>query len=141
MKFKLILPIVFIFSLLFCYCDKPNYAPVLSAINAPDSLIRGDTLLYFIAITAIDPNGAGDIDSVYFVVTRPDTTSNNIHFPLNDMGQNGDSTAGDNRYSSGIQAPGPQSQLGNYVFTFYAKDKHGNKSNNPAAIITAYQRP
>ncbi len=141
MKLKILLPIVFIISVLFSVCDKPNYAPVLSDINAPDSLVRGDTLLYLIAITAIDPDGAGDIDSVYFIVTRPDSTSNNIHFPMNDQGQNGDSTAGDNRYSSGIQAPGPQSQLGNYTFTFYARDKHGNKSNNPAVIITAYQRP
>ena len=133
----LIIPII-IFLLFLVACDKHNNPPTLSEISVPDSLAKGDTLLYLVSALAIDPDGAGDIDSVYFIVTRPDSTSNGIHFAMNDRGELGDSVPGNNRYSTGIQAPAPQSQSGNYTFTFYARDKHGNNSNNPSAIITAY---
>jgi hypothetical protein len=138
MKKLIFLPIVFILLISYFACDKHNDPPTLSDISAPDSLMQGDTLLYSISILATDPDGRDDIDSVYFVVTRPDSTSNEIHFAMHDDGQNGDTTADDGRYTLGIQAPGLQNQSGDYIFTFYARDKHGNKSNNPSVIITAY---
>ncbi len=142
MKKVIFLPIVFIPFLFFISCEKKvvevQYAPVLYNVTAPDSLARGDTLIYLVSVMAFDPDGAGDIDSVYFISTKPDSTSNGNHFALNDDGQMGDETAGDNLYSSGIQSPPADAQLGNYIFTFYARDKNGNKSNNPTVTVTVY---
>lgn len=140
MQKKIIPPILLLLIALIFACDKKNDPPTLSDISAPDSLAKGSTDSAYIFITAIDPDGADDIDSVYFIVTRPDSTSNGLHFALNDDGQLGDSTANDNRYSTGILAPSTSAQTGDYKFTFYARDKHGNKSNNPAVTVTAYQR-
>jgi hypothetical protein len=138
LSYKSVGPIVFILLISYFACDKHNDPPTLSDISAPDSLMRGDTTAYLISVMAIDPDGAGDIDSVYFISTKPDSTSNGNHFALNDDGQIGDATAGDNLYSTYIQAPIPTAQLGNYIFTFYARDKHGNNSNNPTVTVTVY---
>ena len=115
-----------------------SYGPVLYDLVAPDSLQKGAPGLSYIFVTAFDLDGLADIDSVYFIVTRPDSTSNGLHFALHDDGQNGDSTSNDGRFSIGIQAPAQENQSGNYIFTFYAKDKQGNDSNHPKAYITAY---
>lgn len=137
---RIIPPILILLLSIIAACDKKNDPPTLSDVSAPDSLAKGSTDSAYIFITAIDPDGANDIDSVYFIVTRPDSTSNGYHFPLNDDGQLGDSTANDNRYSTGILAPASSAQTGDYIFTFYARDNHGHKSNNPSVTITAYQR-
>lgn len=112
--------------------------PTLSNAIGPDSLQRGSLDPAFIFIDAYDPDGLGDIDSVYFIVTRPNGSSNGIHFPMYDDGTSGDSVAGDGTYSTGIQAPDSSSQLGDYIFRFYSFDLEGNNSNNPEIIITAY---
>jgi hypothetical protein len=140
MQKKIIPPILILLISLIVACDKKNDPPTLSDVSAPDSMAQGSTDTAYISITAIDPDGADDIDSVFFIVTRPDTTSSGIHIPLNDDGQLGDSTANDNRFSTGILAPSSSVRSGDYIFTFYARDKHGNKSNNPQVTITAYQR-
>jgi len=123
---------------IFWSCSGQNHPPMLAGASAPDSLAKGDTLSYYIFISAFDPEGPDDIDSVYFVVTRPDGTPNPTHFGMHDDGMGGDSVAGDNRYTQGIQAPAPQNQSGDYIFTFNAFDKDNNKSNNPHVIITAF---
>jgi hypothetical protein len=140
MKKRIIPPIVFIILSFVVACDKHNDPPTLSDISAPDSLAKGSTDSAYISITAIDPDGADDIDLVYFIVTKPDSSSSGYHFAMNDDGLLGDSTANDNRYSTGILAPSGSAQTGDYIFKFYARDKHGNKSNNPQVTITAYQR-
>jgi hypothetical protein len=115
-------------------CDKPNFEPVLSDISAPDSLAKGDTLAYLVSIRAFDPNGNDDVDSVYFEVTRPDGSLNPNRFVLHDDGLAGDAARGDYIYSTGIQAPSPSNQTGDYTFTFHAVDKHGKRSSNNPSV-------
>lgn len=116
--------------------------PELYDLIAPDSLIRGlpDTTLMFVSVS--DPQGYADIDSVFFTVTKPDGTSNGTKFLMYDDGQTGgDSTAGDSVYTQGIQSPTLQNQLGNYIFSFRARDLSGNYSNSIDKIVTAYDSP
>jgi hypothetical protein len=142
MKNRIILPIVFITFLSIISCTKKvvevRYAPVVYDLAVPDSIERGAPVVYFMSATVYDPDGAGDIDSVYFVSTKPDGSSNGNHFGMRDDGQPPDSVAGDGIYSQGIQAGDSNSQLGNYTFTFHARDKNGNESNHPQAIVTMY---
>lgn len=112
--------------------------PILFGATGPASLQRGSTDTSYIHVNAYDPDGPADIDSVYFIVTRPDSTSNQYHFYLRDDGQFGDPRANDGQYTLGIQAPTPQNQSGEYIFTFYALDLSGNQSNNPYIIITVF---
>ncbi len=112
--------------------------PVLFNPVGPDSLEKGSLDIYYIFINAYDPDGLADIDSVYFIVTRPDGSSNGTHRYLHDDGQFGDINQGDSIFTLGIQAPAPQNQSGDYLFTFYALDIQGNWSNNPEIVITAY---
>jgi len=112
--------------------------PTLSNVVAPDSLERGSPDTSYIYVDAYDPDGLSDIDSLYFVVTRPDNTSNGIHQYMHDDGEFGDLVAGDGTYTLGITAPTPENQTGDYIFTFFAFDLEGNYSNSPEVIITAY---
>lgn len=142
MKIRIILPIAIISLLFVISCTKKvvevRYAPVLYDLVAPDSIQRGSTDIYFLSVNAFDPDGLTDIDSVYFTSTKPDGTSNGAHYYMRDDGQPPDSVAADGCFSQGIQAGNAQSQLGDYIFKFYAKDKDGNESNHPQAIITMY---
>jgi hypothetical protein len=115
-----------------------RYGPVLFDLVSPDSLERGSGGLSYIFVSAFDPDGQNDIDSVYFVSIRPDGSSNGTHFYMHDDGQHGDSIATDGRFSVGIQPPDTSSQIGDYTFTFYARDKEGNPSNHPQASVTVY---
>ena len=123
-------------------CEKKvidvRYGPVLFDLVAPDSLEKGSPDSSYLAVNAFDPDGLDDIDSVYYMVTRPDSTSNGIRFLMHDDGANGDSTANDGCYTYIIPSPLPTSQSGDYTFTFYAYDKQENRSNTPSQIITAY---
>ena len=113
--------------------------PEVYDLVAPDSLIKNlpDTTAIF--ISARDPQGLEDIDSVFFTVTRPDNTSNDYVFCMFDDGENGgDSIAGDGIYTQGIQSPSSDNQTGDYVFHFSAKDKSNNSSNTIDKVITAY---
>ncbi len=113
--------------------------PILFNPAGPDSLEKGSTDTSFIFISAYDPDGITDIDSVYFIATRPDSSSNGIHQYMYDDGSTyEDSVAEDGRYTIGIQAPDTTSQSGDFIFTFYALDKDRNPSNNPEKIVTAY---
>lgn len=142
MQKRIYLPIVFTFLALSISCTKKvievHYAPVLYNASAPDSLQKGSFDTSYVYISVFDPDGPGDIDSVYFIATRPDGTTNAIHLYMHDDGLYGDPMAGDGQYSLGIQAPLPSSQSGDYTFTFYAMDRQGDKSNNPQVIVTAY---
>lgn len=116
-----------------------QYAPVLYDVVAPDSLQKGSIEISYIFARAFDPDGLDNIDSVYFIATRPDGSSNGIHRYMYDDGSTyEDSAAADGRYTIGIQAPDTTSQSGDFIFTFYALDMQGNPSNNPEIVITAY---
>ncbi len=112
--------------------------PILFNPIGPDSLEKGSLDIYYIFINAYDPDGLADVDSVYFIVARPDGSSNGNHLYLHDDGELGDIEEGDSIFTLGIQAPAPQNQSGDYIFTFYALDMQGNPSNNPEIVITAY---
>jgi hypothetical protein len=143
MKKSIFLPIVFIPFLIFISCEKKvvevRYAPVLYDLVAPDSIQRNSPDIHYVFVSVYDPDGPDDIDSVYFRVTRPDGSLKPDPIPLRDDGQYGDSTADDGRFSVGLSTYNDTtSLLGNYIFTFYAKDKQGDMSNNPRVTVTEY---
>ena len=141
MKKLIFLPIVFISLISFITCDKKSVdvgkAPFLSDLSAPDSILRDSTVVGYIFISADDPEGPENIDSVYFQVTKPDGSTNGWLFRMYDNGQAGDSVSGDGRYFY-LLTTSPANQLGTYTFTFGARDKEGNVSNHPQANITMY---
>ena len=124
-------------------CDgksTENEDPVISNLIAPDSLIKNLPDVYLIYLTASDPQGLDDLDSVFFTVERPDGTSNGVTFYMFDDGENGgDPVAGDGIYVQGIQSPTDQNQTGDYKFYFQARDTDGNLSNTIEKTITAYE--
>jgi hypothetical protein len=144
MQKKIIIP-VFIILLIIFSCTRTEkiiqvqYAPVLYDLAMPDSIQRNSPYIYYVFITAFDPDGLVDVDSVYFRVTRPDNSVNPNPIIMHDDGLYGDSLAYDGRYTVGLRTYGDTtSQLGQYVFEFYAKDKQGNNSNHPLATIIEY---
>jgi hypothetical protein len=114
-----------------------RYAPVLYDLVAPDSVERGATLPAPIFVSVYDPDGLGDIDSVYFDVTKPDGSPGSTGIKLRDDGQFGDSSAGDGTYSVGITSS-VDNMPGDYIFRFSASDKQDNPSNHPEAIVTLF---
>jgi hypothetical protein len=144
MQKRIILPIVFLLFISIFSCTRTEkvvevrYAPVLYDLASPDSIQRNSPYIYYVFVTAYDPDGLQDIDSVYFRVTRPDGSLNPNILKMRDDGQYGDSVANDGRFSLGFTSGDTASQLGIYIFKFYAKDKAGDVSNSPQAEITEY---
>lgn len=124
-------------------CSNPakNDGPTVSDVVAPDSIQKGIQDSSFASVRVVDPQGLADVEAVYYVVTKPDGTSNGIKFPLFDDGQGYDSTAGDGVYSTAIAAPLTTSQTGNFTFSFAALDSKGAVSNQINKIIKAYDSP
>ncbi len=116
--------------------ERPN--PYVYDLSAPDSLLKGSLEIYYLFLNVWDPQGLDDIDSVYFTVTRPDGTSNEVHFYMHDDGLLGDSTSGDGAFTLGIQAPSTENQSGNYTFHFTARDNDNHPANTIDKSITAY---
>jgi hypothetical protein len=90
----------------------------------------------------LDQNGLSDIDKVYFVVYRPDGTTNNsqnLMFDDGNLTDHGDQTAGDGIYSLLIQITSAN-QKGTYRLEFQAKDRGGKLSNiiNHSNTMTKY---
>lgn len=102
-----------------------NQPPVLSNFTAPDTVYPNIQESFVITVRATDPDGQTDIVSV----TRT-TPSNNV-YPLNDMGVNGDTAAGDSVYTETVSLS-PAPTPGTYIFTFRAIDR----SNAVSGIIT-----
>jgi len=144
-KKSILITILIAILLLGCGKEKTNtiidirYGPVLFNLAAPDSLQKGSQAISYIFVDAFDPDGLDDIDSVYFVSTRPDGSSNGIRLYLFDDGQTyDDSVANDGRYTIGIQPPDTSSQSGDYTFRFNAFDSQRDPSNTIEKIVTAY---
>lgn len=112
--------------------SQNNVAPVISnTIIDPDTLVVNDTTVIQIAVQAEDQNGLSDIESVYFIVHRPDGTSNNFKVDLFDNGDvqnHGDQIAGDGVFSLKIQVD-QNNMKGTYRFEFQARDR-GKKLSN-----------
>ena len=108
-----------------------NLPPVISnTIIDPDTVVVNQPTVILTSVQASDPNGLNDILEVYFVVYRPDGSSNNSRVFLYDDGtsENGDLTAGDGIFSRLIQVD-QSNQKGTYRFEFRAKDRIGDLSN------------
>ncbi|OQY76292.1 MAG: hypothetical protein B6D45_04110 [Ignavibacteriales bacterium UTCHB3] len=107
-----------------------NQPPVLSDLVAPDTVVVTDTSIFRMTVKAIDPNGKQDLSRVYFVVTRPDGTSNNAALLMYDDGNfalHGNEVANDDIYSI-IVSVYSSNQKGEYTFTFTAEDRAKTKS-------------
>jgi hypothetical protein len=111
---------------------QANIAPIISNdVIEPDTLVVTDIVAIQISIKAEDQNGLNDIETVYFVVYRPDGTSNNIKLDLFDSGNitlHGDLIQGDGVYSLKIQVD-QNNMKGTYRFEFQARDR-GKKLSN-----------
>jgi hypothetical protein len=138
---KFYFPLLFLSLLVAISCEKKvvevRYAPVLFDLAAPDSVLRGATLPVPIFVSVFDVDGLGDIDVVYFEVTKPDSTPGDNAINLRDDGQLGDSVANDGTYSVGIVSS-IENMPGDYIFRFSARDRQNNPSNHPEAIVTLY---
>ncbi len=111
---------------------QDNVAPIISnAIIDPDTLVVTDTTFILTSVQAADNNGLNDIETVNFVVYRPDGSSNNTQVPMLDNGnldENGDQTAGDGIFSRIIFVD-QNNMKGTYRFQFQAHDRLGLLSN------------
>ena len=111
---------------------QDNVAPFISNdIIEPDTLVVNDTTAIFTSIEATDSNGTNDIAEVYFIVFKPDNSTNNSHILMYDDGnleEHGDSTEGDNIYSRLIQVD-QGNDKGLYRFEFKARDRSDSLSN------------
>ena len=120
--------------------NNPN--PVVYDLIAPDSLQKGSQYPAYLFIKAWDPQGLSDIDSIYFTVRRPDSTTNSYRFYMYDDGDllnHGDSVATDGVYSLGILPPDQNSQTGYFTFYFTGFDSDHNEANTIAKRIKVYE--
>ena len=80
-------------------------------------------------MNANDPQGLADIDSVYFLLEKPDGTfgGNGFKFDLQDNGNSfyGDLVEGDGIYSK-IVSISASNDAGLYIFHFYLRDHADN---------------
>jgi hypothetical protein len=111
---------------------QANIAPIISDdIVDPDTAIVVGTTVILTSIKAFDQNGLSDIDKVYFVVYRPDGTTNNnqnLMFDDGNLTEHGDLTSGDGIYSLLIQITSANDK-GTYRLEFQARDRGGKLSN------------
>ena len=110
---------------------QDNLPPeIFNTVIDPDTIVVDTTTVIFTSVGAMDPNGANDILEVYFIVYKPDGTTNNSKVLLYDDGkiENGDKLAGDGIYSRLIQVD-QTNDKGTYRFEFRAKDRSGELSN------------
>jgi hypothetical protein len=113
----------------------PNQPPVLSELTVPDSVSRRVTEPILLTVRVTDPQGAADIQRVYFNSFKPGgSPSSGNPFSMTDDGTNGDVTAGDGIYSRGISISVSNS-LGDYRFDFYAADMAGAVSEGLTHVI------
>jgi hypothetical protein len=146
MKIKKLSVVFLLGGLLLLSCSDPsvNHPPEITWLSVPDSLqlpASADSLAAaLLRAEVVDPDGAGDISSVYFYSQKPDGSlaGGGSPIPLNDNGELGDEAAHDGIYSTGIKLSS-NNQTGTYVFTFYAKDKSGTLSEAMADSIEVYE--
>lgn len=109
-----------------------NITPVISnVIVDPDTLIATGTVTILTSVKVSDQNGLSDIEKVYFIVVKPDGSTNNTQIEMFDDGDasaNGDKNAGDGIYSRLIQI-NQNNIKGTYILKFTARDKAGALSN------------
>ena len=112
-----------------------NEPPVLFEPDTPDTLQRQAGGRIQVHISASDPQGYADIDSVYFKFRKPGGSfggarekAGGFHFVLVDNGvprHHGDEEAGDGRFAYNFSIV-ENAPLGTYAFIFFSRDKAGN---------------
>ena len=121
-----------------------NLGPTLFAIESPDTLQRQIEVPVLIRLNVSDPQGAEDIDSVYFKFLKPDGTfgasaatqegaefkEGGFHFLMFDDGnvEIGDLVRGDGSYAYSFPIL-PNALLGRYTFFLFSRDRAGNLSD------------
>jgi len=121
-------------SRIFTYQSKAeNVAPNISKLNILDIITRGDKFSFSVVVS--DSNGLNDIALVYYVLKDPSgkviKNSQGIsEFPLYDDGalNHSDDVAGDGIFTTNLTFP-TSAAIGDWEFTFVAKDKGGLFSN------------
>jgi hypothetical protein len=110
--------------------------PIVSNLVAPDTVSQLDTskVIINISIAASDPNGAKDIQIVFYNSFLPNgNPSQQNPIIMYDDGTNGDAIAGDGIYSAIVQLPPknaiPPVPLGTFRWEFQAQDR-GKKTSN-----------
>jgi len=110
-----------------------NVAPVVSFVNAPDTITRPTTgeLAFPLTVKGSDANGGCDLKIVFFNTIKPDGTPSGgnpfLMFDDGDLLAHGDSIAGDGRYSLIVRIF-PTNDLGSYQFKYQATDNAGLSS-------------
>ncbi|MEX2115516.1 MAG: hypothetical protein WEB37_01415 [Bacteroidota bacterium] len=102
--------------------QRLNQPPVLSNLQAPDTVRTSLQQSFLITVQASDPNGAADIVSVSRI-----TSIMNTYF-LNDSGLFGDAIAGDGVFTETVGLTPPPNP-GLYQFSFRALDQLNARSN------------
>lgn len=115
---------------------QTNVAPVISNdIIEPDTVVANDTVVILNSVMVLDPNGLNDVEQVYFIVNRPDSSTALLDlFDDGDLETNGDSTAGDGIYSRLISV-NQNNTKGTYRFDFQARDRGGLLSNTISHFV------
>lgn len=126
-----------------------NELPQLSDPSTPDTIYSDLTDEVLITVMAADPNGNGQIDSVWLEFFRPDGSTNGLLYRMYDDGSTeGDVTAGDSIYSVSIRSDDFDLQYGTFRIEFNAVDNAGGaaqavevnvhvmpQSNEPPALL------
>ncbi len=107
---------------------EANVPPVIADPRVPDTLDTESIKNAFFAITAHDPQGPTDIDSVYAWFYPPLKSSPVFKATLRDDGREGDVTAGDGVYSFERDLSSVLGSSGINLVRFQAVDKKGEKS-------------
>ncbi len=110
----------------------------ITGVDMPDQVQRpavaGDLTIVPIHASVTDPQGNGDIDSVYFFAQKPDSTFSNNGNPFlmvdngrpfnldNPFVEAGDAEADDGIYTL-MTLISSSAEAGTYIFTFYMRDK------------------
>jgi hypothetical protein len=130
-----------------------NSEPMLHDLSTVSQIKRPESgiITFYVTVGVRDPQSVKDIKSVRMTWLKPDGTystnspfelyDNGLPFDLNpsmwNAGYRGDKIAGDNYYS--ITAIFDQNQpLGDYILTFEAQDRAGNKSSALSHIVNLY---
>jgi hypothetical protein len=111
---------------------QDNLPPeIANSVVDPDTAVVTAAIVIFTSVEASDPNGQNDILKVFFVVYKPDSSTNGNELELYDDGNiddHGDLIAGDGIYSLLIEVNATNDK-GTYRFEFQAIDRGGKSSN------------
>lgn len=122
--------------------NAENLPPQINRVTAPDTLVLHPTnvIITTLLVEVTDPQGLGDIQSVFFNSFLPpdNRPSSQNPFYMNDDGNknvSGDVIAGDGIYSLTINLP-PNTPPGDYTWVFEAVDLSGASSEQIPHVVT-----